>query len=155
MIPESGRIRRYTSLPESLFAPIRPTGVHGGTSWLAWWQIGVGRNPVGIFDVEKCEQRTVSLPTLDSTRVLPSHSGAIPVAILLYCILTHGFHIWNQTFDWFSSRTEYCPLLLLLVRHTTFHRDGVLSSWQALFLHMKPLPYIRQRGNVDERTERP
>ena len=42
----------------------------------------MGRNPAGIFDVEKCEQRTVTLPTLDSAGALPGHSSAIPVAIL-------------------------------------------------------------------------
>lgn len=87
--------------------------------------------------------------------VLPSHSGAIPVAILLYCILTHGFHIWNQTFDWFSSHSEYRPSFLLVVRHTTLRRQSVLSSWQALFLWLKPLAYIRQarESPVSEQTD--
>lgn len=42
---------------------ILASGTSRGTSRLALWRIGVGRNPAGLFDVEMCEQMTVSAPT--------------------------------------------------------------------------------------------
>ena len=83
----------------------------------------MGRNPAGIFDVEKCEQRTVRLPTPNSAGALPCHSGAIPVALLhiLYinARVPHLEPDFRLVLDSFGVLSIYYPAFLLLVRHTT------------------------------------
>ena len=59
----------------------------------------MGRNPAGIFDVEMCEQMTASAPT----------RPVMGLAILLMCIVTHGFQNRNPTFDWFPAPPSDFP----------------------------------------------
>lgn len=77
---------------------ILTSGTSRGTSRLALWRIGVGRNPAGLFNVEMCEQMTVSAPT----------KQIMGLAIPLLCIVTHRFQNRNPTFDWFPAPlTDY------------------------------------------------
>jgi hypothetical protein len=95
-------IRRCDTFPESTVYCVLAIGISRGTSSRALWQIGVGRHPGGVFSVEKCERLTVPLPCIrmGDASFSPARCS---VAIPLYSILTHRFHIRHQTFDWFSS----------------------------------------------------
>ena len=86
--------RNYLCLPVSTCPEDRilASGKSRGTTRLALWRIGVGRNPAGLFDVEMCEQMTVSAPTCQ-----------LWVSPFLLSILTHRLQNRNPTFDWFLA----------------------------------------------------
>lgn len=145
-------IRKNQALYETsritIFASCRPTGVLGGTSWLAWWQTRCGAESRWHIRCGKVRTADGKAPNPEFSRgfAMPLWRDSRRYSSILYfnARVPHLEPDFRLVLDSFGVLSIDYPAFLLPVRHTTRHRVSVLLSWQALFLRVKPPTYIRQ-----------
>lgn len=113
----SGATMSFPHQPFTCLHP-RPEGIHGGTSRRAWWQVGVGRNPAGVFDLEKCEPMVAPCPLTADTfaRISPGSSRSSDARSLRY----------SSTLYFNAQIPNREPDFRLVLRR---HKTGVLSYY--------------------------